>query len=78
MKICFIWPKEGVPVHIVVTHRSLYCTCILYIILKIGYCKSATLIYIISGRGRVVHLFKWGDYRKAKSVSIDRCHIFAE
>ena len=24
----FIWPTEGVPVHIVVTHRGLHCTCI--------------------------------------------------
>ena len=52
----------------VLSRPDRFCLCEptnIYIIGQIGYCIRATLIFI-SGRGRPVHLFKKGDYRKVE------------
>ena len=36
---------------------------------------KATTLTFISGRGGLVHLDKWGDYRKGE-LGVNRCHIF--
>ena len=48
----------------------------LCIIGQIGHCVGGNF-NIIPGRGRLVHLFKWGDYRKVE-LSLPRVlsHIY--